>query len=138
MDLYMFILRKTQGTHHDIMMFNMANDFTFLEQNIMKITIITITIANKLWCYLLLQGENVSHAAINGVSNSGLSFISNGDYSLTSIRNWHMQQELRHITRSKHLVYGGEPSRALLRAEVGGENAVRRALSPQKLARSAG
>lgn len=36
---------------------------------------------------LLLEGENVSDTAINGVTNASLSFIGDGDNSLTAIGN---------------------------------------------------
>ena len=84
--------------------------------------------------YLLLQGEDVGDAAIDGISNPGLSFISDGDDGLTAISHRHMQQQLGHIAGTKHLVNCGKPSRALLRAEIRRKNAVSCTLPPQELA----
>lgn len=77
-------------------------------------------------------------AAINGVSNPGLSFISNSDDGLVAIRNRYVQQQLGHVAGSEHLVNGGEAGRSLLRAEVRGEDAIGGALPPQELACPAG
>lgn len=84
--------------------------------------------------YLLLQGEDMGDAAIDGISDPSLSFISYGDDGLAAISHRDMQQQLGDIAGAEHLVNCGEPSWALLRAEVRRENAVSCALPPQELA----
>ena len=83
---------------------------------------------------LLLKGEDVSNAAVHRISDSGLGFVGNGDDGLAAVGGRHVQQQLRHVAGAEHLVYGGEPRGALLRAEIGGEHALRRALPPEELA----
>lgn len=77
-------------------------------------------------------------AAIDGVSDSGLSFVGNGDDGFAAVGHRHVQQQLRHVAGAEHLVDGGEPRRPLLRAEVRGEHAVRRAFAAEEFACAAG
>ena len=83
---------------------------------------------------LLLQGKNVSHTSINGVSNPCLSFIGNCDNSLTSIMNWNMQQKFGHITSTKHLVNSCKSCRPLFCAKIRSKDTICCTLSPKEFA----
>lgn len=76
-------------------------------------------------------------AAIDGISDPGLSFVSNGHNGFTPISHRDMQQQLRNVASSEYFVDGRESGRALLGAEVGCEHTVRGALAAEELARAA-
>ncbi|GER57789.1 PRA1 family protein 2 [Striga asiatica] len=80
-------------------------------------------------------GENMGHAAIDGVPDAGLGLIGNGDHGLAPIGLGHVvQQQLGHVAGPKHLVDGRKSGRALLRTEIRPEYAVWGALPPEELA----
>ena len=88
--------------------------------------------------YLLLKCEDVSDTTIDRVAKSGLSLIGNGHRGLAPVVLGHVQQQLGRVAGPEHLVYGREARNPMLVAEVGGKDAVGRALAPQELACPAG
>lgn len=87
---------------------------------------------------LLLEGENLRNATIDRVSNPSESFVTKRNASVETFGRWDAVEELRGIASSKHLMHSGEVGGALIRVEIGGENASFHTLSPQKLARATG
>lgn len=87
---------------------------------------------------LLLEGEDGGDAAVDGIGEARLGLVADGEHGVAAAGRGDVQQELGHITGAEHLVHGGELGRALLRSEVGREDAPAHALAPQELARAAG
>lgn len=86
----------------------------------------------------MLQGEDVSNAAMNGITDSCLSFIGNGENGIEPIGEGQMQQHFGSIASSEHLVDGCESRRAMLRPKMRRKYASRRTFPPEKLACAAG
>lgn len=84
--------------------------------------------------YLLLESEDVSDAAIDGVSEAGLRLVANGDDGVEALVRRDVEEQLRHVARPKHLVHRREVGGALLRVEIRREYAPGHALPPQELA----
>jgi len=86
---------------------------------------------------LLLEGEDVGDAAIDGVAEAGLRLVGDSDGGLGAVGERQVGEQLGHVAGAEHLVDGGEVRRPLLVAEVWREHAPAHALAPQKLARAA-
>ena len=86
------------------------------------------------FAHLLLEGKDMGNTTVDRISHPGLGFIGNCDHSLTPIRHRHMKQQFGNITSTKHLMDRRKLGRALLRGEVGCENAVGGALPAEELA----
>lgn len=76
----------------------------------------------------------MGNTSVDRVPEPGLSLITDGDHRIEPLVNRDMEEELRHVTRPKHLVDGRKMSRALLRVEIRREHATRHALPSQELA----
>ena len=87
--------------------------------------------------HLLLEGEDLRDAAVDGVAEPGLRLVGDGDDGLAAVGDGEVGQQLGGVAGAEHLVDGGEVRRALLVAEVGCEDAAAHALAPQELARPA-
>lgn len=87
--------------------------------------------------YLLLKRKDMADASVNGILHPRLSLVSDAHHRLAPVGGPNVEQHLGDVARSEHLVDRREPCGALLRVEVGSEDAVRGALAPQKLARAA-
>lgn len=72
----------------------------------------------------------MGNATINGVTDPGLGLIGNGNDGLATVVDGEVEEEFGHVASPKHLMYGGEPGGALLRAEIWGEYAIRCAFPP--------
>lgn len=80
----------------------------------------------------------MANTSVDGVTEPGLSLIGNCEDGLAPVVLGHMKQEFGRVAGPEHLVYGGEPGRTVLIAEVGSKDAVGGALAPQELACAAG
>ena len=88
--------------------------------------------------YLLLEGEDVGDAAVDGVAEARLGLVADGDDGVQALVGRDLEQQLGHVAGAEHLVHRREVRRALLRVEVGREDAAAHALAPEELARAAG
>ena len=88
--------------------------------------------------HLLLEGEDVRDAAIDGVAEALLRLVADGDHGVEALVGRDLEEELGHVAGAEHLVHCRELCRPLLRVEVGREDATGHALAPQELARPAG
>ncbi|RWW39789.1 hypothetical protein BHE74_00054844 [Ensete ventricosum] len=88
--------------------------------------------------HLLLEGEDVSNATVDGVAEPCLGLVADSNDSVVPLVGRDVQEELRRVAGTEHLVHRREARRALLGVEVRREYAPRHALPPQKLARPAG
>ncbi|KAL6005184.1 hypothetical protein ACLOJK_005746 [Asimina triloba] len=86
---------------------------------------------------LLLQREYGGHTSIDRIVEPCLGLVRYGYNRIMAPVGRYVQQQLRHIAGTKHLVHRGEPGRALVRPEIGCENAPADALPPQELAGTA-
>ena len=84
--------------------------------------------------YLLLEGEDVGDAAVDGVAEARLGLVADGDDGVQALVGRDLEQQLGHVAGAEHLVHRREVRRALLRVEVGREDAPAHALAPQELA----
>ena len=80
----------------------------------------------------------MSNTPVDGIAESGLSLIGNGDHSLAAVVLGHLEEQLRCVAGPEHLVHCREAGSTVLVAEVRGEDAVGGALAPQELACPAG
>lgn len=80
----------------------------------------------------------MGNTAVDRVPDPGLCLIGNGDDGLAPVGLRYMSKKLGHVAGTEDFVYSGEARRTLLRAEVGREDAVGGALSPEELAGTAG
>lgn len=87
---------------------------------------------------LLLEGEDVGDAAVDGVLQACLGLVGDGDGGLAAFGHGEVHEELGDVAGAEDLVDSREVGGALLVAEVGGEDAPPRALPPQELASPAG
>lgn len=81
-----------------------------------------------------MKGEDVGDAAVDGVPEPGLRLVTNGDHGVGPLLHRDVEEELRHVTSSEHLVHRREMSRALLRVEMRRKYAPCHTLPPQELA----
>lgn len=88
--------------------------------------------------YLLLKGEEVGDAAINGIAEAGLRFVADGHNGIDSLVGRDMQKQLGHVAGSKNLVHGSKVCSPLLRVEVWRKYASIHTLPSQELAGPAG
>ena len=86
---------------------------------------------------LLLEGEDLGDAAVDGVAEPGLRLVGDGDDGLAAVGLGQVREQLGGVACAEDLVDGREPGRALVRAEVGREDALRHAPPAQELARPA-
>jgi len=86
---------------------------------------------------LLLQGEDVTNAAIDGISQSSLCLVGYGDNCLAAFWHGDMQQKLGYVARPENLMNCGEMCGAFIKTEVWSEHAAFRAFPSQKPAGSA-
>lgn len=84
--------------------------------------------------YLLLEGEDVSDASINGITKASLCLVADGDDGVKTLVSGDVEQQLGDVAGTENLVHRREVRRALLRVKVGREDAPCHALTPQKLA----
>jgi hypothetical protein len=87
--------------------------------------------------HLLLEGEDLGDAAVDGVPEPGLRLVGDGDDGLAAVGDGEVGQQLGGVAGAEHLVDGGEARGALVAAEVGREHALRHAPPAQELARAA-
>jgi len=87
--------------------------------------------------HLLLEGEDLRDAAVDGVAEPGLRLVGDGDDGLAAVGDGEVGQQLGGVAGAEHLVDGGEARGALVAAEVGREHALRHAPPAQELARAA-
>jgi hypothetical protein len=80
----------------------------------------------------------VGDAAVDGVAEPRLGLVADGDDGVEALVRRDLEQQLGHVAGAEHLVHGREVRRALLRVEVGREDAAADALAPEELARAAG
>ena len=83
-----------------------------------------------------MKGKDVRNAAIDGILKASLSFIRDGNSSLTALSNREASKKLRHIAGSKHLMNGGKVRGSLFVAEVRSKNTPSDTFSSQELAGS--
>ena len=76
-------------------------------------------------------------AAVDGVAEARLGLVADGDDGVQALVGRDLEQQLGHVAGAEHLVHRREVRRALLRVEVGREDAPAHALAPQELARPA-
>lgn len=88
--------------------------------------------------YLLLEGEDVGDATVDGILEPRLGLVGDGDGRLGSIGHGEVHEDLGEVTSPEHLVDRREVGRSLFMAEVRGEDAAPHALPPQELASPAG
>lgn len=86
---------------------------------------------------LLLKGEDVRDAAVDGVAEARLGLEADGDHRIEALVRGDVKQQLRNVACTEDLVHGRKVRRALVRVEVGSEDTAAHALSTQKLARAA-
>jgi hypothetical protein len=79
----------------------------------------------------------VGDAAVDGVAEAGLGLVADGDDGVGALVRRDLEEQLGHVAGAEHLVHRREVRRALLRVEVGREDAPAHALAPQELARPA-
>jgi hypothetical protein len=79
----------------------------------------------------------VGDAAVDGVAEPRLGLVADGDDGVEALVRRDLEQQLGHVAGAEHLVHGREVRRALLRVEVGREDAAADALAPEELARAA-
>jgi len=80
----------------------------------------------------------VGDAAVDGVAEPSLGLVADGDDGVEALVRRDLEQQLGHVAGAEHLVHGREVRRALLRVEVGREDAAADALAPEELAGAAG
>jgi hypothetical protein len=83
---------------------------------------------------LLLEGEDGGDAAVDGIGEARLGLVADGEHSVAAARHGNVEQQLGHIAGAEDFMHGGEARGALLRPEVGREDAAAHALPPQELA----
>ena len=76
-------------------------------------------------------------AAVDGVAEAGLRLVADGDDGVEALVRGDLEEELGHVACAEHLVHRREVRRALLRVEVGREDAPAHALAAEELARAA-
>ena len=77
-------------------------------------------------------------AAVDGVAEARLGLVADGDDGIEALVRRDLEQQLGDVAGAEHLVHRREVRRALLRVEVGREDAAAHALAPEELARAAG
>lgn len=87
---------------------------------------------------LLLEGEYVGDAAVDGVTDPSEGLVTEGDDGVDAAVGREPEEELGGVAGAEDLVHGGEVGCSLLRVEVGSEHAASHALPPQELAGAAG
>ena len=76
-------------------------------------------------------------AAVDGVAEARLRLVADGDDGVEALVRGDLEEELGHVAGAEHLVHRREVRRALLRVEVGREDAPAHALAAEELARAA-
>ena len=77
-------------------------------------------------------------AAVDRVAEPSLGLVADGDDGVEALVRRDLEQQLGHVAGAEHLVHRREVRRALLRVEVGREDAAADALAPEELAGAAG
>jgi len=92
---------------------------------------------SKCTTHLLLEGKNMRNTSVNGILESGLSFVRDCDSSLTAVCNWEVREEFGDIACSKDFMNGSKVCSSLLMAKVRSKNTSLHTFPPQKLASTA-
>lgn len=84
--------------------------------------------------YLVLKGEDVTNASVDGIAKPSQCLVSKSDDSIESLARRNHHEEFGGVARPEDLVHRREVRRPFLRVKVGSEDAFRHAFPPEKLA----